>query len=106
MRFANIVRSGRVLVGAAATVLAGANCMAQQANATVAASASVRSDQVLPAGTVMSVGQGVYIVPALPPSATETHYALTGEGTPHRWQEVEGRWIGGVNGPLFLPPTP
>lgn len=105
MLFANISLSGRFLVGAAAIALSGVSCAAQQANMPEAG-ALVSSAQVLAPGTVLNVGQGTYVVPALPPSATGAGYALTGQDTSHQYQQAEGRWIGGANGSIFIPPTP
>jgi hypothetical protein len=104
MLFANVVRRS-AWAGVAAIALMGAGCAAQQAG-TPQTAASVSSAQVLRAGTVLNVGQGTYVMPALPPSASETSYALTGKETPHQWQQPQGQWIGGTNGTAFIPPAP
>jgi len=105
MLFVNIVRSGRVWAGVAAIALTGASCTAQQASTPQATACAVGA-QVLAPGTAVNVGQGTYIMPALPPSADETVYALTGDQTSHQRQQPEGRWVGGINGRVFIPAAP
>jgi len=100
----NIARRG-AWACVAALALTGAACTSQQAS-TPQARASANSDQVLAAGTAVNVGQGTYFVPALPPSANESGAALTGDEKTQQWQEPEGRWIGGTNGTVYIPPTP
>ena len=70
------------------------------------ATASNDVNEVLPPGTVLNVGQGTYIVPALPASSGDTGYALTGRGTPGESAPFDGRWISGTNGWVYIPPAP
>lgn len=104
MLFANVARR-IILAGAAGIVLLGAGCAAQQANTPVE-TASANSDQVLPPGTTLNVGQGTYIVPALPSPADETGLALTGRETSHQSDQIDGRWIQANEGWIYIPSTP
>lgn len=94
-----------VWAGIAAIGLVGAACTAQQSGAAQSTS-EVGGAQALAAGTTINSGQGIYIMPALPPSATETGYALTGEDTSDLWQQPQGRWVNGINGQVFVPALP
>ncbi len=104
MFYANTVRGMTLLAGMAAIGMMGVGCTSQP-GATPQAASPVGGAQALAAGTTLNVGQGTYIVPALPPSATETGYALTGEET-SAWQQPDGRWISGTNGQVFVPAVP
>ena len=84
-----------------AIALTGAGCAAQQSSAPQA-TASNDVNEVLPPGTVLNVGQGTYIVPALPASSGDTGYALTGRGTPGESAPFDGRWISGTNGWVYI----
>lgn len=102
MLFTKVFRSGRLWAGVAIMALGGAGCAAQQANTPAA---SLAGAQVAPPGTPLTVGQGYYIMPALPPAA-ETNYALTGQEAPPHWGQPTGHWINGINGMVYVPSMP
>jgi hypothetical protein len=105
MRFTNIARKS-AWAGVAAVALLGTACAAQEKGAPQA-TVSVRSAGMLPLGPVVNFGQGAYVVPVVPPSPTETTYALTGQQMPRQWPHPEGYWVAGTNGTtVFVPSVP
>lgn len=102
MSFAKIFRSS-ACASLATMALLGTGCATQQA-AAPQATPSASSAQILPPGPV-NFGQATYVMPVLP-SANEASYALSGKETPHPWQQPQGSWIGGINGTVYIQPTP